>query len=90
MTDVTNHELTDREHARKRVEKKHKFQGDIVAYLIINLFLIGIWAVTGAGDFWPGWVLGGWGVLLLLDAWNMYFRDPITEDEIDAEMRRQR
>ena len=86
MTDVTNHELTE----RKRVEKKHKFQGDIVAYVIINLFLIGIWAVTGAGGFWPGWVLGGWGVVLLLDAWNLYFRHPITEDEIDAEMRRQR
>ena len=77
----------DREAARKRVEKKHKFVGDVVAYVVINLFLIGLWAATGFGYFWPGWVLGGWGVLLLLDGWNAYYRRPITEEEIDAELR---
>lgn len=90
MKDVIEHELTDRERARKQVEKKHKFRGDVVAYVIVNVFLIGIWAVSGAGYFWPGWVLAGWGVLLLLDAWNVYFRRPITETEIDEEMRRRR
>lgn len=90
MINVTEHALTDREQARKRVEKKHKFHGDVVAYVIINVLLIGIWALSGAGYFWPGWVLAGWGVLLLLDAWNLYFRRPITEAEIDEEMRRRR
>jgi fatty acid desaturase len=90
MSDVTERELTEREQARKRVEKKHKFRGDVVAYVVINLFLIGIWAVAGAGYFWPGWVLAGWGVLLLLDGWNAYFRHPITEQEIDEEMGRSR
>jgi hypothetical protein len=90
MINVTEHELTDREQARKRVEKKHKIRGDVVAYVIINVFLIGIWVVSGAGYFWPGWVLAGWGVLLLLDAWNLYFRRPITEAEIDEEMGRRR
>lgn len=90
MMNVTEHELTDREQARKRVEKKHKFRGDVVAYVIVNLFLIGIWAVTGFGYFWPGWVLAGWGVLLLLDAWNVYFRRPVTEAEVDEELRSNR
>ena len=90
MSDVTDRELTDRDRARKRVEKKHKLRGDVVAYVVINVFLIGIWAVTGAGYFWPGWVLAGWGVMLLLDAWNAYFRRPITEHEIDEEMARRR
>jgi fatty acid desaturase len=90
MINVTEHELTDREQARKRVEKKHKFRGDVVAYVIINVVLIGIWVVSGAGYFWPGWVLAGWGVLLMLDAWNLYFGRPITEAEIDKEMRRRR
>lgn len=80
----------ERELARKRVERKRKFVGDCVAYVIINLFLIGIWAASGAGSFWPGWVLAGWGVLLLLDGWNAYYRRPITEAEIDAEVRRTR
>ena len=77
----------ERQAARKRVEKKHKFRGDVAAYVVINLFLIGLWAATGFGYFWPGWVLGGWGVLLLLDAWNVFYRRPITEEDIDAELR---
>jgi fatty acid desaturase len=90
MINITEHELTERERARKRVENKHKFRGDVVAYVIINVFLIGIWAVSGAGYFWPGWVLAGWGLLLLLGAWNLFFRRPITEAEIDEEMGRRR
>jgi hypothetical protein len=35
-----------------------------MAYLVINAFLVGIWAASGFGSFWPGWVLAVWGVLL--------------------------
>jgi fatty acid desaturase len=90
MAEVIEREPTERELARKRVERKHKFRGDVVAYVVINLFLVGIWAFSGAGYFWPGWVLAGWGVALLLDAWNVYYRRPITEAEIDEEMQRRR
>jgi hypothetical protein len=38
----------------------------VVAYLVINAFLIAIWAMSGFGYFWPGWARGGWGALLLL------------------------
>ena len=76
--------------ARKRVERKRKFVGDVVAYVVVNAFLIGIWAVSGFGYFWPGWVLAGWGVLLLLDAWNVYFRRPITDADIERELRKGR
>jgi fatty acid desaturase len=53
------------EEARRRVEKRRKFRADLVAYVLINAGLIAVWAATGFGYFWPGWVLGGWGVLLL-------------------------
>ncbi len=76
------------ERARKRVARKRKLQGDLAAYVVINAFLIGVWAVTGFGYFWPGWVEAGWGVLLSLDAWNVYYRKPITEDDIERELRR--
>jgi hypothetical protein len=42
-----------------------------------------IWAATGAGYFWPGWVLAGWGLLLALDAWDVLLRRPVTEADID-------
>ncbi len=73
--------------ARKRVEKKRKFTGDVVAYLVINASLVGVWAVSGFGYFWPGWVLAAWGVFLVLDAWNLYYRKPITEDDVERELR---
>lgn len=76
--------------ARKRVERKRKFAGDVIAYVVVNAFLIGVWAVSGFGYFWPGWVLAGWGVLLVLDAWNVYFRRPITDADIERELRQGR
>ena len=59
---------------------------DAVAYVVINVALVAAWALTGFGDFWPGWVLGIWGVFLLLDAWNVYYRRPITDEEIDESL----
>lgn len=79
--------LSDRELARKRVERKHKFRGDVVAYVVINIFLVGVWALTDRGYFWPGWVLAGWAVFLLLDGWTVYFRRPVTNEEIDRELK---
>jgi hypothetical protein len=29
------------------------------------LVLTAIWALSGFGDYWPGWVIGIWGVALL-------------------------
>jgi class 3 adenylate cyclase len=31
-------------------------------YLLVNLMLIGIWAATGGGYFWPIWPILGWGI----------------------------
>ena len=76
-----------REAARKRIQKRRALQGGFVAYVVVNAFLIGIWAATGAGYFWPGWVLGGWGIGLVLGVWD-YYRGPITDSAIDAEIKR--
>ena len=79
---------SERAAARGRLERKRKFSGDLVAYIVINAFLVVIWAVSGRGYFWPGWVMGGWGVLLLLDTWSLYFRHPVTEADVDRELQR--
>jgi fatty acid desaturase len=80
----------EREWARKRIERKRKLRGDLVAYVVVNSFLVVAWAITGAGYFWPGWVLAGWGVLLLLDLLSFYFGKPLTETDIDRELGRRR
>lgn len=76
------------EQARTRAVKKRKFRGDVVGYLVVNAFLVGIWAVTGMGYFWPAWVLAVWGLFLVLDAWQVFFRKDVTEREIQREMHR--
>jgi hypothetical protein len=35
------------------------------AYLLVNLLLVAIWLASGAGYFWPVWVILGWGVALV-------------------------
>jgi hypothetical protein len=31
-------------------------------YAVVNLMLIGIWAASGGGYFWPVWPILGWGI----------------------------
>ena len=87
MTQTTQ-PTSDYELAHARVLRKRKFRGDVVAYLVINAFLVVVWAVSGFGYFWPAWVLGGWGVLLVLDGWDAYFRHDVTEQDIERELRK--
>lgn len=84
----TGQAASERERARRVLETKRKFRGDLAAYVVVNLFLIVVWLLTGHGYFWPAWVLAGWGVFVALDGWNAYLRRPITEEDVDAEMRR--
>jgi hypothetical protein len=79
-----------RELARSRLRKKRDFAAHLVSYVVVNALLVGIWAFTGAGYFWPAWVLLGWGVGLAFNAWDVYFRRPITEDDVEREMKRMR
>lgn len=76
--------------ARKELEARRKFRADLFAYVVVNLFFVGAWAVTGAGYFWPIWIIGGWGVGLALHAWDTFLRKPVTEADVDAELTRQR
>lgn len=74
--------------ARKRVEAKRNFTSHAVSYGVINAFFVGIWLVTGAGYFWPAWVLGGWGVGLVMHGWDAYLRRPVTDADVEAELHR--
>jgi hypothetical protein len=80
----------DREAARQRLVARREFSAHLVAFVVVNGFLIAIWALTGAGYFWPAWVLGGWGIGLVLHAWETFVRRPITEADVDAEVLRHR
>ena len=77
----------ERAAARKRIEKRRGLQGAFVAYVVVNAFLVVVWALTGGGYFWPAWIMAGWGVGMLLGLWD-YLRGPINDADVDAEVRR--
>ena len=78
-----------RERAIRQLRKKKEFGAHVLAYLLVNGFLIAIWAMTGGGFFWPGFVLLGWGIGVFFNAWDVYSKPP-TEDRIRQEMDRLR
>lgn len=79
---------TEREPARKRLEARQGLSANVVCYLVVNAFLVCVWAFTGAGYFWPAWVMAAWGIGVVMHVWDVYFRRPITEADIDKELRR--
>jgi hypothetical protein len=54
----------------------------------VNAFLVGVWALSGRGYFWPAWAMAGWGIGVVLSGWQIYVRRPISEEEIRSELRR--
>jgi hypothetical protein len=44
------------------------------AYVVVNAFLVGVWALAGGGYFWPAWVILGWGVAVVLQAMATFAR----------------
>ena len=88
VVDSEDSTVSEREQARKRLQERRDFGSHLVAYVVVNAGFIAVWAMTGAGYFWPAWVMACWGVGLVLHAWEVFFRRPVTEADIDEELRR--
>ncbi len=70
--------------AATQIQRWRDFQSQIAAYVLGNLVLIGIWAVTGRGTFWPLWSLLVWGVGVSFQHFHQVLRGPITADQAEA------
>jgi uncharacterized ion transporter superfamily protein YfcC len=79
-----------REQAIERLKKKRDFKTHVVIYVAVNAYLVVIWAVTSAGFFWPIFPILGWGIGVVANAWEVYGRKPISEEEIRREADRLR
>ncbi|HUZ71269.1 MAG TPA: 2TM domain-containing protein [Candidatus Saccharimonadales bacterium] len=88
-TGYTTDTANARAAAVRRLSARRDFMAHVVAFVVVNAGLVAIWLATGHGYFWPAWVLGAWAIGLVLHAWDVYGRTPITDEEIRQEMERQ-
>jgi hypothetical protein len=79
---------SEREEALRSLKKRRDFAGHLVAFTVINAAVWTIWATTGSGYPWPAWLTGLWAIGLVLNAWDVYLRRPITEADVEREVRR--
>jgi hypothetical protein len=89
MSGTTPYDEELRALAMKRLKKKSEFKGHVMIYVLVNTFLVVVWAMSGAGYFWPAFIMGGWGIGLVANAWDVYGRSDVpTEGQIQHEMER--
>ncbi len=80
---------TVRDEAVRRLRKRRDLANHVLVYTLVNGFLVAIWAVTDLhGFFWPVFPILGWGVAVLLNAWDVYRGDAISEERIQREIQR--
>jgi hypothetical protein len=81
---------TARDRAVTQLKKRRDFKGHLLVYVLVNTFIVVIWAVTGAhGFFWPVFPIVGWGIGVVMNAWDVYWRPRITEKDIQHEIERE-
>ena len=81
-----------REQALRGLRKRRDLRAHSVVYALVNLAVWGIWLVVAANQHswwpWPIFLTVFWGIGLAMNAWDVYFRKPITEQEIQREIHR--
>ena len=78
-----------REKAIKQLKKQRDFRGHLLVYVLVNAFLVVIWAATNPdGFFWPVFPIVGWGIGVVMNAWDVYRGDEFSETQIRREMER--
>jgi len=65
-----------REAAVSRLRKKRDFATHVLIYVLVNSFLVVIWAATSGDFFWPMFPIFGWGIGLVFHAWDVLWPQP--------------
>jgi hypothetical protein len=78
-----------RQQAIDRLRRRRDLQAHVIAYLLVNLFLVGIWLLTSPGGFfWPMFPLFGWGIGVAFHIWDVYSPESPPEERIRREIER--
>lgn len=89
-TDTSTQAQAPRDRALQRLKKRRDFWTHLLVYVLVNSFIVVIWALTGRpGFFWPVFPIAGWGIGLVMNAWDVFWRREITEEDIQHELERE-
>lgn len=87
MTETAARETELRDRAVKRLKKRRDFYAHVMVYLLVNAFLVIIWWMTSPGGFfWPVFPIVGWGIGVVMNAWDVYVAQDISEEDIQHEI----
>lgn len=77
-----------RERAIRSLKKRRDLYGHVLAYVLVNAFLVMVWASTSPeAFFWPVFPIVGWGIGVVMNAWDVFFANPeLDEDKVQREM----
>jgi hypothetical protein len=63
----------------------------LLVYFLVNAFLVVIWALTDVhGFFWPVFPIVGWGIGVVMNAWDVFRNEELGEEQIRREVERLR
>ena len=89
MTTTESATSTVRDRAVRRLKKRRDFFAHLLFYFLVNAFIVIIWALTSSdGFFWPIFPMVGWGIAVVMNAWDVWSADEFTEDDIAREIQR--
>jgi len=88
MVETIEEEERLRRVALARIKRRRDFYWHLVTYVIVNGFLVFVWAMGPGGGFWPIWTMVPWGIGLAFHAFYALGRQETTEAEVQAELRR--
>jgi signal transduction histidine kinase len=74
--------LDERAAAILRLRRRRGFVTHAAVFGVFQIAMIAIWALTGRGDFWPGWTILLWGAVLALHGSLAILRQPITDSAV--------
>jgi len=89
VTDERTEEELLRQRAVRQVRKRRDFYGHLLVFVLVNAVVITIWATVGDGGFfWPMFLILGWGIGLVMNAWDVFYRSYEDEGQIQQEIDR--
>ena len=71
-----------------QLKKRRDFGVHLLVYCLANGFVVLIWAMTDRhGFFWPIFPIVGWGIGVVLNAWDVFRRSGFTEEQISRQIK---